>query len=98
MSFHNFSENDHLRTMFIVTMNKMVYNDNDEELCGPQNIILKIDENAYDTVFHIQPPNIPIYPAPYLEKHKDQILDVGRGAAKLWQHLERVHKVITLFK
>ena len=50
------------------------------ELYGPQNIVRRIVENEYDTDFHIQPPNIPIYPTPYLEKYQDEILEAIRSS------------------
>ena len=50
--------------------------DNDGEgVETPQNIIYKIAENGYDTVFHIQTPNISTYPGPYLQKYQAEISD-----------------------
>ena len=45
------------------------------EVCEPPNIVRRVDENGYDIIFRIQPPNNPSYPTPYLEKHADKILE-----------------------
>ena len=59
-----------------------INNDNIDNNCTDK-IIYKIRENSYDTIFHVKPPGVAIFPIPYLVENADKIAEEINSSNRL---------------